>query len=93
MPRQNFFISDSYCLYFSIMLYQIASENPTGTITAHKNDMEGPDMDDPKKKQDETVLDSEVEEGEINPGKLDREELIFDQAGADNSKAHEPYEF
>jgi hypothetical protein len=50
-------------------------------------------MQDPKKKKDETSSDSEGQEAEINPVKLDREELDLDQAGADNSKAHQPYEF
>ena len=56
-------------------------------------------MENPKKKKDETSFDSEdseeseEQEAEINPGKLDREELDFDIEGADNSKAHQPYEF
>lgn len=46
-----------------------------------------------KKKKDESSLDLEDQESEINPAKLDREALDSDQAGSDNSKAHEPYEF
>lgn len=50
-------------------------------------------MNENKKKKDESCLDLEEQESEINPSKLDREELVSDQEGSDNSKAHEPYEF
>ena len=37
-------------------------------------------------------LGVEGEEDEINPEKLDRHQLVPDQAGADTTKRHEPYD-
>jgi hypothetical protein len=49
----------------------------------------------PKKddKCNDARLDPENCESEINPEKLEREGIHPDEAGEENSKGHQPYEF
>ena len=44
-------------------------------------------------KKSKTKIEKEITQGEINPCKLDRVDIQPDQAGAQHTKGHEPYDF
>lgn len=45
------------------------------------------------KKKIKTKIEKEINQKEINPCQLDREDIRPDEAGAQHTKAHEPYDF
>ena len=44
-------------------------------------------------KKSKSIVDNDDNQGEINPCKLDRVDIQPDQAGAQHTKGHEPYDF